>query len=136
LYPDDPVARNLFAALGTPFATGSEDQFDAMCAATATIASYFGYMDGVASWLARNGISESQARDYVARMFWGVTSVAAGAPEPSFQSLASKHATAGGISELFSRYLVERGILQGVSDGLDVVKNRIRETASGYARAI
>ncbi len=126
LYPADPVVGDLVATLGTLFAVETESEFDAMCAATATIASYFAFTDRVASWLARNSVSESQARDYVARIFWGLTTVAVGAPERSFHSLASDHATAGGINEQFLRCLVERGILESVSEGLDAVMHRIR----------
>lgn len=126
IYPPDRLVDDLFAAIGTVFAVETEDEFEAMCAATATIASYYAFIDGVASWLARNSVPEAKARDYVGRMFLGVTSTAVGAPERSFQSLASDHATAGGINEQFLRHLVEHGLLKSVSEGLDAVMRRIR----------
>ena len=126
IYPPDPQVDDLFAALGTVFPVETEVEFDAMCAATATIASYYAFIDGVASWLARNGVPEAKARDYVARMFWGLTSTAVDAPERSFQSLASDHATAGGINEQFLRHLVEHGLVESVSEGLDAVMQRIK----------
>ena len=126
IYPPDRVVDDLFAALGTVFAVETEGEFDAMCAATATIASYYAFIDGVASWLARNGVPEEKARDYVARMFWGLTATAVDAPERSFQSLASDHATAGGINEQFLRHMVEYDLLKSVSEGLDAVMQRIK----------
>jgi len=126
IYPPDPLVDDLFAALGTVFAVETEGEFDAMCAATATLASYYAFIDGVASWLARNGVPEAKARDYVARMFWGLTSTAVDAPERSFQSLASDHATAGGINEQFLGHLVASGLLESVSEGLDAVMQRIK----------
>ena len=44
IYPSDPVAFELFAAVGTVFPVERENAFDALCAATATIASYFDLM--------------------------------------------------------------------------------------------
>jgi len=126
IYPPDRLVDDLFAALGTVFAVETEDEFDAMCAATSTIASYYAFIDGVASWLARNGVPEAKARDYVGRMFWGLTSAAVDAPERTFQSLASDHATAGGINEQFLTHMVKHGLSRSVSEGLAAVMQRIR----------
>jgi pyrroline-5-carboxylate reductase len=133
IYPPDQLVEDLFAAIGTVFAVETEDEFDAMCAATATIASYFAFEDTVACWLARNSVPESMARDYVARMVLGLTTAAADAPERSFQSLASQHATAGGINEQFLKHLVEQGVLKSVSEGLDAVMNRIKAASQKNA---
>jgi len=126
IYPPHQAVCDLFAMLGNVFAVEGEKEFDAMCAATATIASYFAFTHGIASWLARHGVSESKAREYVARMFWGLTTTAVDAPERSFQSLAGNHATAGGINEQFLRHLVEHGLLTRVSEALDAVLCQIR----------
>ncbi len=125
IYPPEPAACDLFAALGTVFAVESESEFDAMCAVTATIAAYFAFIERIGSWLAQHGIPESKARDYIARMFWGLTASAVDTPERSFQSLAVNHATAGGINEQFLRYLIEHGLLTNISEALDAVLTRI-----------
>lgn len=124
IYPPDPAACELFAAVGTVFPVESENEFNAMCATTATIASYFAFNETIASWMERQGIPATQARDYIARLFLGVTSGAVEA-ERSFQSLAATHATAGGINEQFLKSLVEHGFLARVSEGLDAVLHRI-----------
>lgn len=125
IYPPDPAACDLFAALGTVFPLESEKEFEAMCAATATIASYFAFTERIASWLVQQGVPESKARDYIARLFLGLTAIAVDAPERSFQSLAANHATAGGINEKFLQYLIERGLLTSVSEGLNAILDRI-----------
>jgi pyrroline-5-carboxylate reductase len=117
IYPRDRDVEELFAGVGTVFAVESEREFDAICAATATIASFYAFMDGVA---------QQQACDYVARMVLGLTSGAVDAPERSFGSLAGDHATAGGINEHFLKRFVERGALQSISEGLDAVMAKIR----------
>jgi pyrroline-5-carboxylate reductase len=125
IYPPDPVASELFAAVGTAFPVERENEFDAICATTATIASYFAFNETIASWLEQQGVPASQARDYIARLFLGVTTGAVEASERSFKSLAASHATAGGINEQFLKHLVGHGLLARVSEGLDAVLHRI-----------
>jgi pyrroline-5-carboxylate reductase len=119
------MALELFAGIGTVFPVEGEKEFDAICATTATIASYFAFNETIASWLEQQAVPASQARDYIARLFLGVTTGAVEAPERSFQSLAGTHATAGGINEQFLKHLVEHGLLTRVSEALDAVLHRI-----------
>lgn len=130
IYPPNGLVDDLFAAIGTVYPVETEGEFDAICAATATIASVYALMDAVTCWLSSNGIPDAKGREYVARMFLGMASAASDAPEASFKSLAGAHATAGGINELFLQYLVERGLLTSVPEGLSLVMRRIR-AASG-----
>ncbi|HKB97597.1 MAG TPA: pyrroline-5-carboxylate reductase [Terriglobales bacterium] len=125
IYPPDPMAFELFAGIGTVFPVERENEFDAICATTATIASYFAFNESIASWLDKQGVPASQARDYIARLFLGVTTGAVEAPERSFQSLAATHATAGGINEQFLKHMVEHGLLTRVSEALDSILHRI-----------
>jgi pyrroline-5-carboxylate reductase len=126
IHPPDQTALELFAGVGTVFPVEKENEFDAICTTTATIASYLAFNEAIASWLERQGIPAPLARDYVARLFLGVTTGAVEAPERSFQSLAATHATAGGINEQVLKHLVEHGLLTRVSEALDAVLRRIR----------
>ena len=135
--PADPAALDLFAELGTVFPVETEREFDAICATTATIASYFAFVERIASWLAQRGIPESQGRDHIARLFFGLTTTAVEAPECSFQSFAANHATPGGINEQFLAHLIERGLLTSVSEALNAVLHRISARAqTPDARAV
>ena len=67
IYPPESAACDLFGGLGTVFAVESENEFDAMCAVTATIATYFAFIERIGSWLAQRGVPESKARDYIER---------------------------------------------------------------------
>lgn len=125
LYPPDPAAFELFGSVGTVFPVERENEFDAFCATTATIASYFAFNERIASWLEQRGVPAAQARDYIARLFLGVTTGAVEASDRNFQSLASSHATAGGINEQFLKQLLEHGLLTRVSEALDAVLHRI-----------
>ena len=135
--PADPAALDLFAELGTVLPVEAEREFDAICATTATIASYFAFVERIASWLTQQGVPESKARDYIGRLFFGLTTTAVEAPERSFQSFAANHATAGGINEQFLKDLVERGLLTSVSEALDAVLHRINaQSQTPDARAV
>jgi pyrroline-5-carboxylate reductase len=125
IYPPDPVAFELFATVGTVFLVERENEFDAMCATTATIASYFALNETIASWLEQQGVPAPQARNYIARLFLGVTTGAVEASWRSFQSLAASHATAGGINEQVLKHLVAHGLLTRVAEALDAVLLRI-----------
>jgi len=126
IYPPDPIAGKIFAAIGTVFDVESEDEFEAICAATATIAASYAFLDVIAAWLSRNGISEPKAREYISRMVLGLTKTSVEAPEETFQSLSNHHATAGGTNEQFLKHMVENGFLESASRGLDAVLHRIK----------
>ncbi len=128
IFPPDPSASELFATVGTAIPIEREREFDAICAATATIASYFAFTDAIAAWLQCQGISASQAQDYVCQLFLGVASAAVEKPEDNFRSAATAHATPGGINEQFLKHMTERGLTSAVPEGLDVVLRRIRGT--------
>jgi pyrroline-5-carboxylate reductase len=132
IYPREADTVALFALLGAAFAVDTEREFDALCTATATMASYFEFADGAASWLKRQGIAEGQARDYVARIFHGLAETAAESPERSFAELANDHATRGGTNEQVLRHLKEHGVYDRFSEALDGVMRRV--TANSLVR--
>jgi pyrroline-5-carboxylate reductase len=125
IYPRDGHTIELFALLGAAFAVDTEHEFDALCTATATMATYFAFADGVASWLARNGIPAAQARDYIARIYAGLSDTAMVDPERSFHALAADHATRGGINEQVLTLLTAHGTFEKFSECLDGVMRRV-----------
>jgi pyrroline-5-carboxylate reductase len=129
IYPPDSAARDLFGSLGTVYEVDTEDEFDALCTTTASIASYFAFADSIASWLVQHGIPQVQARDYIARIFAGLANTAVECPERNFQSLTSDFATKEGINEQVFAHLVDRGVFKAVSEALDAVMERITATS-------
>jgi pyrroline-5-carboxylate reductase len=125
IYPRDGHTIGLFALLGAAFAVDTEHEFDALCTATATMATYFAFADGAASWLKRNGIPPEQARDYIARIYAGLADTAMEEPERSFQALAADHATRGGINEQVLTLLTAHGTFEKFSECLDGVMRRV-----------
>jgi pyrroline-5-carboxylate reductase len=129
IYPRDRLVAELFGRLGTAIEVETENEFNALSVASATIASYLAFADAVGSWLTRHEVPEPKARDYVARILHGLVNAAVDAPERSLKSLADEHATRGGINEQVLTYLVEHDVFEHVSQALDSVLRRI-DTAS------
>ena len=125
IYPDSAIAAALFASLGAAFAVDTESDFDAVCTVTATMASYFAFADTIAAWLARHGIPEARARDYVAQVFSGLAHTAVDAPERTFPELAADHATKGGTNEQVLAQLRQSGAYDALSNALDAVMVRV-----------
>jgi pyrroline-5-carboxylate reductase len=125
IYPPDGVTADLFASLGSAIAVETESEFDALCTATATMATYFAFADGVASWLTRNGVPASKARDYVAQILSGLAQTAIEMPDRSFPALAAEHATKGGTNEQIVNELTHNGVFDRLSDALDAVMKRV-----------
>jgi pyrroline-5-carboxylate reductase len=125
IYPPDRLVAGLFARLGAAIEVETENEFNALSTATATIASYFALADAIASWLTQHGVPGPKARDYVARVFRGLVNAAVDAPERSLKSFADEHATRGGINEQVLTYLVQHDVFEYVSEALDAVLHRV-----------
>jgi pyrroline-5-carboxylate reductase len=126
IYPPDPVAAALFNAVGTAIEVDSPAQFDALTAATATMASYFTFADTVATWLTTHGVPAANARRYVASLFEGLALSTQATPAPDFTALAIDHATKGGINEELAQRLTQSGAFAGLESGLDAILARIQ----------
>jgi pyrroline-5-carboxylate reductase len=127
IFPPDPVARTLFARLGTAVEVNSESELRALWASTAAMASYFSTLDTLASWLIRNGVHAETARDYIATMFRGLSHVPL-ASEALFGELADEFKTKGGLNEQFARDLARSGVFDAWSSGLDAILARIEKS--------
>jgi pyrroline-5-carboxylate reductase len=128
IYPSDPEALELFSLIGAPFAVDTEQEFDALCTATAAVASYFVFADAVVSWLAERGIPGAIARDYMAQILPSLEESAAKAPTSSFRAMAADHATAGGLNEQLLNYLEERNTYGSLTEALDQLMLRVTTT--------
>lgn len=125
VYPYDAETIALFTLLGAAFAVDTEHEFDAFCSTTAIMAMYFAFADGAASWLTRHGIPHAKARDYIARLDFGMANTAMERPDRSFHELAADHATRGGTNEQVLNYLTQHGVFDRFSEALDGIMQRV-----------
>lgn len=124
VHPGIPAATALLDRLGGSLVLEDELAYEAIGAASATVASYFRYLGTIADWLTDRGIPRAEARRYVADTF-AALSGELGQPEADFVALANAHATPGGLNEQLARDLSEAGVYDEVRLGLDAVLRRI-----------
>ena len=125
IYPPGGHAAELFAPLGQVFGIETEDHLNAFSTATSTMAAYFSFVGQIASWVAAKGIPDQQAREYVARMFAGLTDTGLrAAANQTFEDLAAAHATRGGLNEQVLRERTDDGVFDTLTAALDSVHRR------------
>jgi len=124
VFPPGSAASDLFGPLGQVFEIEREDQLIVFSTATSTMAAYFGYVGCIASWMTRKGIPEGTAREYLARMFAGLSSASVDGSGRTFEDLATAHATPGGLNEQVLRDLTNEGVFSTLAGALDRVHLR------------
>jgi len=109
VHPGGEAACELFDRLGGAAAVEDAGAFEAMSAASGTIAAHLEYQAAIADWLAGHGVPRAQASRYVASIFADVGGE------------ASSYATPGGINERFAALLDEAGVFDAVRGSLDAI---------------
>lgn len=125
MYPDDPVARDLFDRVGGVLVPAEERTLDAFSAATATFAAHLDYLTTIAAWLADHGVDDGAATAYTTHIF-GQLGQSLSARDDSLATLTGKHMTPGGINEQFMTDLRHDGVPEVVRRALDRVLDRLR----------
>jgi pyrroline-5-carboxylate reductase len=128
IYPPNAEARALFEPLGGSFDVHGAAAFDALSAATATIAAHLSYLSAIAGWLAAKGIAVDDARDYVASIFAGVAEQLRDSSD--FAKLSSAYATRGGLNERFLSLMRDSGTLDIVNRSLEQIYGALRGPAA------
>lgn len=119
--PSGPPPDVLFR-FGDVVVVDGEDAFDALSAATSTVAAHFRYLATIADWLVARGVAADVADTYVSRTFAALS----GPPHPaSLRTGDAEHATPGGINEQFLPSLERDGVFRAMQGALDVVLQRL-----------
>ncbi|HEX3713183.1 MAG TPA: NAD(P)-binding domain-containing protein [Trebonia sp.] len=113
VYPATAGARELFGRLGGAMEVAEEGAFEAMSAATGTVAAHLRYLSVISGWLSEQGVAPDAAALYVRRIFAGLADDLAGSPA-DLDALTRAHATPGGINERFSAMLERDGVFRAV----------------------
>lgn len=123
--PQTDAARGLFDDLGGSLVVTDTSSFDALTAATATIAAHFRYLGTISLWLSTHGIDQRDASRYVSSMFADVGATLDDV-SADLSELAADHATPGGINERFSAMLEHGGTFELVSKSLENILHTLR----------
>jgi pyrroline-5-carboxylate reductase len=125
VFPASPSATALYDRLGTSLHVATEEAFDAIVGAAATVAAHFDHLGTITAWLVGHGVAEGDANRYVAATFASLTDELS-RPEVDFAALAQAHSTPGGLNEQFAGDLRAAGLPDVVRRGLDRILTRIR----------
>jgi pyrroline-5-carboxylate reductase len=123
VFPPVPEAVALFDVLGGAIAVDDPSTYEALTASSATVAAHFAFLGAIADWLVAKGLSETDARSYVAATFVGASESLR--DDVDFGALITEVATPGGLNEQFSRHLREAGAVSAVPAALDGVLRRL-----------
>jgi pyrroline-5-carboxylate reductase len=124
-HPPNARARALFGPLGGVLELADEAAFDALAAATATLAAHLTYLDTISRWVADKGIDGADAARYVAAIFGGLSETLRDTEVHDLAELAAEFATRGGINEQFLAALRGAGTFEAVGRALDDVARRL-----------
>jgi pyrroline-5-carboxylate reductase len=128
IQPATEAARALFDQLGGSAAVDDVGAFEAMSAATATIAAQLRYLATISRWLSEQGVAAELASRYVSSIFAGVAEGLG--PADDLDALARIHASVGGINERFDALLREAGVFDVVENSLTAVYELLRAPAT------
>ncbi|SAL41021.1 pyrroline-5-carboxylate reductase [Caballeronia peredens] len=123
--PPDAIAKALFAPLGEAVEVADEHQFDALSAATATMASFFALLEEQASWLVRQGLPYASARSFLSGYYVGLAHETTRDTQP-FSELIGEMSTPGGLNEQLNTELSKRGTYAHYSEALDRIMRRVQ----------
>lgn len=133
VHPGTAAARALFDRLGGASDVEDAGAFEAMSAATGTIAAHLRYLAAISKWLSDQGVGPEQAARYVRSVFANVAEDL-GSGRGNLDELARAHATPGGINERFSAMLEEAGVFDTVSRSLQAIYNTLQVPDSEAVR--
>lgn len=128
IHPAGHTLGALFTQVGALVEAEREDEFAALLASSALMASFFAAQGRIADWLAAHEVSETAARRYVAHMTVALA-YAATDENLSYAELATDHTTPGGLNAQALRELREAGVYAALGDTLDLIHRRIRGQA-------
>jgi pyrroline-5-carboxylate reductase len=133
VHPGTTAARALFDRLGGASDVGDAGAFEAMSAATGTIAAHLRYLAAIGKWLSDQGVGPEQGARYVRSIFANVAEDL-GSSRGNLDELARAHATPGGINERFSAMLEEAGVFDTVGRSLQAIYDTLQVPDSGAVR--
>lgn len=108
VFPPQPTAMQIFAALGTALPVEDLAVYDAYAAASALMGSYFGLLETASAWMVAQGLSEPDAAQYLRGLFGSLGDVVRASPA-SFAQLRVDHSTKAGLNEMIFQRFVQGG---------------------------
>ncbi|RWF05571.1 MAG: pyrroline-5-carboxylate reductase [Mesorhizobium sp.] len=128
VYPPDADTAAVFTTLGSVVECETKTEYDLLAAASALVATYFGFMHRTTEWLAEHGLPKEKGRAYLALLFAGMSETALHAGKGfDFINLSREFATKGGLNEQVFQDFDGSGGSNALRRALDRVLERITQ---------
>lgn len=124
VFPAHSDVEEFFDTLGGTVVAESEDLFSTLSATTATMSSYYAYLQGIADWLVGQGWDRADAERIVRGQFAGLGNTLA-TTDTSFSDLVAGHETPGGLNEMLHREWMNEHNRAALSHSLDRIFERV-----------
>lgn len=124
VYPPQPVAMQVFDALGQALPVHDLPAFDVYATGSAVMATWFGFAETVVDWMQANGIAETDAQTYVRGLFGNLGDTLRSSKRP-MEELRHDHATKGGLNEQAHDVFCANGGPDAIRAGMNSVMARI-----------
>ena len=124
VFPPEPLAMQMFGALGQALPVHDLPGFDAYATGSAVMATWFGMAETAALWMVENGIPAADAETYMRGLFANLGQTIRDESR-SLEALRHDHATKGGLNEQTYRVFTENGGSKALKAGMDSVMARI-----------
>lgn len=124
VFPPQPLAMQLFAALGRALPVHDLPAFDAYATGSAVMATWFGMAETAAGWMTESGIPQTDAETYIRGLFANLGQTITDESR-TLEALRHDHATKGGLNEQIYRVFCEKGGAEALRAGMDSVMARI-----------
>lgn len=126
IYPDQPVLRKIFDALGGSIVVKDENQFNLMMTAGSLMGVYFNVMETASQWLQNKGLEADQAVKFLTSMYGNLADRTREDPEPNYRELEVEFSTKKGTNELVSEVFTTQGGRDALVKGLEQAFNKIK----------
>ncbi|MDN6748219.1 MAG: NAD(P)-binding domain-containing protein, partial [Brevibacterium sp.] len=124
IYPGHMEVERFFDALGGTVVAETEELFSTLSATTATMSSYYAFLQGIADWLVEQGWERADAERIVRGQFAGLGNTLA-TTDTTFSDLVKGHETPGGLNEMLHREWMDQDNHAALSRSLDRIFARV-----------
>ena len=124
VYPGHSEVERFFDSLGGTVVAATEELFSTLSATTATMSSYYAFLQGIADWLVEQGWERAAAERIVRGQFAGLGNTLATTDTP-LSDLIKGHETPGGLNEMLHREWMDANNHAALSRSLDRIFARV-----------
>ena len=126
--PPCPQLIEFLKPLGTPIGLEDETQFSALSAASASMATFFQFVDQIAGWIQGQGLSGEAATTYATSMIHALASQSLPWDRHQLAGAAQECLTPGGLNEQVLGELQQLGWFEQLDRSLDRIARRLAQS--------